>query len=205
MINPVATNPAALDQMRHSVQQWVTLSEPQWQMLAAIFNPKTLEARQHLFYPGSKAFELVFVCQGLLRFYYLDEAGKESNKAFIAENTFAGPLAAAALDLPVIYGVEALEATTLLAADFTKFVALFDQDPVFDRLGRKLTELLLIRKELRTRSLLQQSAKERYADFKEQNPSLMERVPQYHIASYLGVTEVSLSRLKRELTPYQHA
>lgn len=77
------------------------------------------------------------------------------------------------------------------------FVALFEQHPIFDRLGRKLAEWLLIRKELRARSLLQQQAKERYLDFEEQYPDLVKRVPQYHIASYLGITEVSLSRLKR--------
>ena len=57
----------------------------------------------------------------------------------------------------------------------------------------------LIRKELRTWSLQQQRAAERYRDFLDQYPDLAQRVPQYHIASYLGVTEVSLSRLKRSL------
>lgn len=51
-----------------------------------------------------------------MRFYYLAEDGAETNKAFIAENTFAGPLAAAVLKLPVIYGIQALEPTSLLVA-----------------------------------------------------------------------------------------
>ena len=51
------------------------------------------------------------------------------------------------------------------------------------------------------RSLLQQKAKERYLDFAKQNPDLVRRVPQYHIASYLGITEVSLSRLRRTIAP----
>ncbi|WP_414588554.1 Crp/Fnr family transcriptional regulator [Scytonema sp. PCC 10023] len=127
----------------------------------------------------------------------MTDDGMESNKAFIAENTFAGSLAAYNLDLPIVYGVQALEPTMLLTASFSDFVALFDQHPIFDRLGRKLAEWLLIRKELRARSLLQQQATERYLDFVKQYPDLVKRVPQYHIASYLGITEVSLSRLKR--------
>lgn len=143
--------------------------------------------------------ELMFVCSGLLRFYYLAEDGTESNKAFAAENDFAGPLAASYLDLPVIYGIQTLEPTTMLVANYYDFVALFDEHPVFDRLGRRLAEWFLVRKELRTRSLLQHQAKDRYLTFKERFPQITERVPQYHIASYLGITEVTLSRLKRSL------
>lgn len=190
--------PQAFEQMRVALSTWVELTELQWQTLAAIFRVRKVEARQHLLQPGSKEHELLFVYQGLLRFYYPAEDGSESNKAFVAENAFAGALAASALNLPVIYGVEALEDTTLLAAKIDDFTTLFDEHPVFDRLGRKLTELLLVRKELRTRSFLQQDATARYLDFIKEHPDLVRRVPQYHVASYLGVTEVSLSRLKKE-------
>ena len=191
--------PAEFERMRDALKGWVSLSELQWQTLAAIFRVKQVEAHRHLFYPGSNEHELLFVYRGLLRFYYPAEDGSESNKAFVAENAFAGALAASALKLPVIYGVEALEDTTLLAAKLIDVTALYDEHPVFDRLGRKLTELLLTRKELRARSFLQQNARARYLDFLKEHPDLITRVPQYHIASYLGVTEVSLSRLKKEV------
>ncbi len=186
-------------QLRVAVAQWVDLSEAQWHQLAAIFKVRTIPPSTTLLHPGDRVYEILFVCDGLLRFYYADTEGTESNKAFIAEDMFAGPLAASALDLPVLYGVQALEKTTLLAARYTDFVALFETHPVFDRLGRKLAEWLLIRKEVRQRSLLQQNATERYLSFIEAHPTLVQRVPQYHIASYLGITEVSLSRLRRAL------
>jgi len=184
-------------QLRNAVDQWVELTDQQWKQFAAIFTEKTVDPQELILLPGDYVHELLFVCSGLLRFYYLSEDGTESNKAFIAENTFAGPLAASALKMPVIYGIEALEPTTLLVASYADFVNLFDQHPIFDRLGRRLAEWLLIHKELRTRNLLQYQAKDRYVAFKHQFPELVERVPQYHIASYLGITEVSLSRLKR--------
>lgn len=182
--------------MRSFLRGWVTLEEPEWQQLAAIFRARTVPAQTHLLLPGSSVHELLFVCSGLLRFYYVGEDGAESNKAFIAEDAFAGPLAAAALRLPVTYGVQALEPTTVLAAPVASFTALFDVHPVFDRLGRKLSEALLIHKELRTRSLLQQNATERYLHFLRHHADLAERLPQYHIASYLGITDVSLSRIR---------
>jgi CRP-like cAMP-binding protein len=186
-------------QLRIAINQWAKLTDKQWDMFAAVFDERTVNEQEHILLPGDYVYELLFVCSGLLRFYYLSEDGTESNKAFIAENTFAGPLAASVLKMPVIYGIQALEPTTLLVANYSDFVALFDEHSIFDRLGRKLAEWLLVRKELRTRNLLQYQAKGRYLAFRQQFPELGERVPQYHIASYLGITEVSLSRLKRDL------
>lgn len=67
-----------------------------------------------------------------------------------------------------------------------------------ERLGRKIIESILVSKINREHSFLQQSAKMRYIDFQEQHPFLNKRIPQYHIASYLGITEASLSRLINE-------
>lgn len=191
--------PKEFAQMQRAVGAWVTPTERQWEGLSGIFRVEKVEAGEYLLQPGDNQHELLFVCEGLLRFYYPAEDGTESNKAFVAENAFAGALAASALNLPVIYGVEALEPSTLLVTSIAEFTELYDEHPVFDRLGRKLTELLLMRKELRTRSFMQQSAKERYVEFCSKHPDLLARVPQYHVASYLGVTEVSLSRVKREV------
>jgi CRP-like cAMP-binding protein len=181
--------------MQNKLDNWVKLSPENWHKFIAIFRQKTFTPRETILLPGENKHELFFVCEGLLRFYYLDENGIESNKAFICENMFAGPLAAFALELPVVYGINALETTTVFVAPYQDFVNLFEIDPAFDRIGRKLAEWLLMRKELRMRSLLQKKAKDRYLEFVKQHPQFVQRVPQYHIASYLGITEVSLSRL----------
>lgn len=186
-------------QIRDAVAQWVTLSDAQFERFLGIFEEREVPLHASLLLPGDRVHELIFVASGLLRFYYLDEEGGESNKAFVAENEFAGPLASAALDLPVIYGIQALEPSTVLVARYAHFASLFEQDPLYDRLGRKFAELLLVRKELRMRSMLQKKAAERYVEFRDQYPGLIQRVPQYHIASYLGITEVSLSRLRRAM------
>lgn len=199
----MAHNTDQLSQLRKTISQWVNLSHSQWGVFSALFQSRTVERNAFLLLPGDKVYELLFVTQGLLRFYYGSAEGQyegaESNKAFIAENTFAGPLAASMLDLPVVYGVQALEDTSMLVADYSAFVGLFEEHPVFDRLGRKFAEQLLMRKELRMRSMLQKNAGDRYRDFLEQYPDLIQRIPQYHIASYLGITEVSLSRLRRQM------
>jgi CRP-like cAMP-binding protein len=139
----------------------------------------------------------------MLRAYYLDDDGTEANKTFIADRQFAGPLPAAALGQPVVCGIQALEPTTLLVAQYADFAALLAEHPAFGQFQHKLTTWLLNRKEMRTRSLLLGGARERYLDFVERYPQLVGRVPQYHIASYLGITEVHMSRLRRTLA-HQH-
>ncbi len=198
MSNPVERS--IFNQLRSQFSIWAPLQDDEWQLLSAIFSLRHAQAKSAVSHPGDEAKDLIFVGQGLLRFYYLSETGKETNKAFVAENEFAGPLASAQLGLPLYFGIEALEDTLMLVASFDKFTALYDHSPTFERLGRKLAELLLIRKELRMRSMLEQTAKERYLEFIEKQPTLADRVPQYHLATYLGITEVSLSRLKREIS-----
>lgn len=182
-----------------AARRWASLDDAQAQALADAFSTRTVEARTPFVLPGSTDHAVLFVAEGLLRFYYPSDDGRESNKAFVAEDEFAGALAAAALGLPLLYGIEALEPTVVLLAPYARFAALMDADPAFERLGRKLAERILARKELRTRSLLLQSARDRYIDFVEQHPDLVQRVPLYHIASLLGVTDAHLSRVRRDL------
>ena len=187
---------SAYAQLRTTAARWSSLDEEQWARFAHLFSLRTLDRREHYALPGDSAHDVLFVAEGLLRFYYPGAEGKESNKAFVGAGEFAGALAAANLGMPLLYGVEALEPTRLLTAPYADFATLMDGDAAFERLGRKLAELILTRKEARTRSMLLRNASERYADFVAASPDLAQRVPQYHIASYLGITEVHLSRIR---------
>jgi CRP-like cAMP-binding protein len=194
------TNIVALrHQMRTALVPWVQFAEPEWARFTSLFHIRIVQDREHILLPGASVDDLVFVCDGLLRAYYLSDNGAESNKAFIAEHEFAGPLPATAVDASVMCGIQALEATTLLVARYTDFVTLLELHPAFGQFQRQLTAWLLSRKEVRMRSLLQGDARKLYLDFVERYPDLARRVPQYHIASYLGITEVHLSRLRRTL------
>ena len=192
-------SPDAARALTEAARAWADLSDPQAAALAAAFDERTVAAREPVALPGATAHEILFVVEGLLRFYYPADDGRESNKAFVAEGEFAGALAAAGLGVPLLYGIEALEPTRYLAIPYARFAALMDAEPAFERLGRKLAEHILMRKERRARSLLLEGAAERYAAFEAERPDLLQRVPLYHVASYIGVTEVSLSRIRGRL------
>lgn len=192
-----AAPPDARDHLVRAAAGLAGLTGAEGRRLAAAFGARTYGAREPVALPGGAVHDVLFVHAGLLRFYYPSDGGKESNKAFAAEGEFAGALGAAALDLPPLYGVEALEPSVVLAAPCAALAELMDRDRALDRFGRRLAETILARKERRTRALMQQSAAERYADFVRSRPDLVQRVPQYEVASYLGVTDVHLSRVRR--------
>ena len=196
---PPADPETTADVLRRAVAPWAALTDDEARELGAAFSARDVAAGAHVALPGTDRHEVLYVVAGLLRFYYPGADGAESNKAFLAEGEFGGPLAAAALGLPILYGVEALEPTRLLVAPHAAFAALVERGGAFERVGRKLTERLLVRKELHTRSLLQDDARTRYLAFVRDHPALAARVPLYHVASYLGVTGVHLSRVRRAI------
>ncbi len=175
------------------------IEQEEFMMLLKLFELRTYKNKSHIIDPTEEKSSVFFILSGLIRYYYLAEDGKEWNKAFISEDMMCTSFSKDFLGLVSPYGIQAIEETTILIAEFSKFQLLYEKSPRIERLGRKLIERILISKMKRERSFLQDSAKTRYVDFSKNNPKLFQRIPQYHLASYLGITEASLSRISNEL------
>lgn len=191
---------ALIEKMRPRVRELAELSSEAWNDFIDIFAPVELEKRQHLFLPGQgNSSSLYYVCSGLLRFYFISEDGKEWSKGFVPEDTLTASFSEDFLGYPSPYGIQVLENSILLRARFSDYRTLCDKHRSIERFGRRFIEQILAMKLTRERSFLQFDATSRYLDFVEQNPGLVERIPQYHLASYLGVSEVGLSRIRGQL------
>lgn len=192
-------------QMRETLSQWAHFQDAEWEMLKSLFRARRIGKSEYALKPGQRPTEIMFICSGLLRYFYAGEgypegkAGKEANKLFLTEGLFTSPIAGCALSLDPRCGIQALEPAIVLVADAVAFNALYDRHPIFDRLGRKLGEWWLWQKESRARDFQTLGARARYLSFTRLHGDLAQRVPQYHIASYLGITDVSLSRIRRTL------
>jgi len=174
------------------------LSLDEFSLLLKLFRLKTYKNKEHIISPDEDNSSVFFIVSGLVRYYYLTSDGKEWNRAFLSERMMSTSFSQ---DMGKIdpYGIQALEDTTVLIADFSDFELLFDESQMVERLHRKLVESILIKKMNRERSFLQSSAKLRYMDFVKQYSNISQRVTQYHLASYLGITEASLSRIISEI------
>lgn len=173
------------------------MPDPAWERFTSIFQPRSFDRSQHVLLPGSRQHRLFFVAEGLLRVYTVANSGRESNKGFMMEGVMAGPVAACMLDLPSLYGIETVEPSLLLLARYEDLFGLYEEDRLFDRLGRRYMEWLVVQKELRERISFHDTVRERYEAFLEYYPALARRLPQNQIASLLGTTPETLSRARK--------
>lgn len=148
---------------------------------------------------GDIANSVFFICSGLVRFYYISEEGKEYNKSFSHENQFAGAVQYAAQPEPCRFYIQALEPTHTLAISLEGLNTLYQESLAWANLGRLHMESLAVRKTSREAGFLLDSAEQRYKTFLAQEPGLVQRLPLYQIASYLGITDVALSRIRKRI------
>ena len=151
---------------------------------------------EHLFRQGDTAQALYFVTAGLLRYYYLAD-GVEHTGQFFNEGMFVADVAALTTGSPGLQNIDALEAAEVLVIPRAALFAAYDADQAYERFGRRIMEEVVAGSQRRSASLLMLSPEERYERFLAARPQVARRVPQYTIASYLGITPEALSRIRR--------
>jgi len=149
-----------------------------------------------LFGAGDQLEELYFVMSGLIRFYYLTRNGKEFNKSFVSAGSAVTCLSSFLEGRPYRFFTQTLADSVLVALPMDQIRALRTSDPVWERLTCGFITRLALQKERREASFLLDSAAERYEAFLSDFAAIAGLVPQYHIASYLGITPVALSRIR---------
>ena len=144
---------------------------------------------------GERWTEAMVIQQGIFRLYYLDANGKESNKGFFHEGQILAPMARVALEEPSLFYVEALTDVDAFQCDYQALADGLGR-MAYRELAYRLMADLLDEKICREVMFLQLDATGRYEAFVRDFPVLHERVPLHHLASYLGMTDVTLSRIR---------
>lgn len=138
-----------------------------------------------------------YLAEGFLRFFYVSEDGRESNKAFPMPGEIVVPLTGLRTGRPSAFAITAATEAITIKLPLKLIPELYERHPAWERIGRVLAEEMAMRKEEREREFLQDSAVTRYQRFAERYPGLVGAVPQRQIASFIGVTEQALSRILR--------
>jgi len=146
---------------------------------------------------GDTAHPLYFVHSGAIRYMLIvPGSGDEVTKDFSFAPTFAASFGSAVSGQPARVGIAAMTDCVVSSWPLQRLTALYDIDAEWQKLGRKLAEWLYVRKEDREIAFLTQTPEQRYATLTLKFPEMIALVPQRHLASYLGITPESLSRLK---------
>jgi len=147
---------------------------------------------------GEKPKSFAYVFSGLFRYYYIDKNGNDFTKGFFFENSFITSYSALIQNRESYFSIEALEDSEIIEIDYEKWKTLFNQELVWYKFLLTLIEKGYCVKESREREFLLFDAEERYRSFLQTFPDQQKRIKQHFIASYLGITPVALSRIRKK-------
>lgn len=157
-----------------------------------------IKKNQHFITVGEQPDKVAFIAEGLFRVYYLSDSGKENCLVFRDSGRFLSAYNSLLDNTVSKYSFQALEDSVLLYITLKDYAELLKGDECWQRVVSKYFQILFIEKEEREVGFLSADAKSRYRIFVTKYPELSERVSQYHIASYLGITPEALSRIRSQ-------
>jgi CRP-like cAMP-binding protein len=183
----------------NKVNEKVNLTEEEQEICKSFLVSKKLRKKQYLLQEGDVAKYSAFVEKGALRSYTIDDKGSEHIIQFAIEGWWISDIYSFLTGEPSTYNIEALEDCELLMLTKTSQEELVEKVPKFERYLRILMQGAYIALQRRIAGTLAHTAEEKYHGLTRAYPDIIQRVPQHMIASYLGVTPETLSRIRKQM------
>lgn len=177
----------------------INLDDDEIARVTAVLAEMNVKKNRPLLRAGEICRNIYFVEEGCLRMYHTDNAGYDHTILFAPENWWAVDIASFSHRKPAFYSLMALEDTRLFYLSYPVLEELYKSAPKFERFFRILTQNGFNMYQERITSALSLTAEERYAMFRKLYPGLETRIAQKHIASYIGITPVFLSKLRHRV------
>jgi CRP-like cAMP-binding protein len=180
---------------RHATSPLTTEEEA---IIVATFQPKKLRKKQYFLQEGNVCKYAGFIVKGAMRQYSVDDKGVEHIVQLYIEDWWAGDRESAIMLTPSKYNIEAWEDTELLIVTRADMMELMEKIPAIGQMTRVMDERSYIASQRRLNSSISNTAENRYKEFADNYPQFIQRFPQHHIASYLGITKETLSRIRKQ-------
>jgi len=188
------------EQLLKTVQQKVTLTSDEAELLKQFFTLKKVRKRQYMLNEGEVCKYNLFVAKGLLRSFGVEENGYEQVVQFAVEGWWISDLNSFFSGDVAVYNIEALEDCELLLLTRQSMDEMLEKLPKMERYFRLLMQNHIVALRQRIIASQRHSAEERYIRLIEGFPTILARVPQQYIASYLGMTPETLSRVRKQIS-----
>lgn len=176
------------------------VSDQEFEMIQAAFKPKKLRKRQYLLQKGDVCKYLSFVCKGAMRQYSVDDKGVEHIVRFGIERWWMADYESFTTNTPCNYDIDTIEDTELLQISSEHLDKLKSKVPAVDAMISKMNQRSYVSHQKRIHSSISQTAEERFTDLMNTYPEFLQRFPQNMIASYLGISPETLSRIRKQMT-----
>lgn len=187
------------DALLNNLRRQISLSEEEADLLCSKLEVRKLKKRQWLITPGDYCKSEHYINKGCFRAYCIDENGAEHITKLSVEDWWITDIEAFLTGNPAKLYVEALEDSEVIVFRKNVLEELYEDIPQLNKYFRLLYQLALANNLQRLYKTISHTAEEHYLQFLQQFPSLEQRVPQYMIASYLGITPEFLSKIRRRL------
>ena len=173
------------------------LNSEQEKLVVAAFEPKKLRKKQYFLQEGEVCKNAGFIIEGAMRQYLVDDKGVEHIVHLYVEDYWATDRESSLMLTPSRYNIDAWEDTQLLFISRADILDLMGKIPALGEMFRKMDDRNAIANTRRLSSTIGNTAEKRYEEFAENHPQFNHRFPQHLIASYLGITKETLSRIRK--------
>ncbi len=187
------------EKVLHSINPIVLLNKDEITTLCNVLSLLPLKRDEYLLAEGQGCDFIGFVNTGVLIYFKTKESGDEVTTDFAFEGDWVNINLSRLANVPSTLSIRAIEECEVVMLKQKDLNDLYQRIPKLERLGRILTEQAYINIVDQTVELQIHSAKERYENLLKRHPKLLQKVPLYHIANYLGIAPKSLSRIRKEL------
>lgn len=179
------------------IKQMINISDEELNEFLNRVSPKTLKRQEIISRPGYIPHDIFFIVSGMIRVTITDKSGVEHTIHFALENQFIADYSSFMLKQPSLYSLQAIEETKVIVLPRSAIEWGYENLEEGQKLGRLIAEFYFIYQDDRIKNMYARTPKERYDNISDIFPNIHNRVPQHMIASYLGITPVHLSRLKK--------
>lgn len=174
-------------------------TEEELAVLRSQLTIKEFSKKDFFFKSGEIQKRMGYVCQGLLRRYYINDKGNRITTGFVKENEYATDYPAFIRQKPTKYFMECLEPSIIIQLSYEDIQEGYKKFKNNEKYGRLIAEKVLTVQTDRVESFLFENAEERYLNFIRQNPDIINRISLTHLSSYLGIERQSLSRIRSKI------
>ena len=175
-----------------------TIKPDAMEELIGCFRPFKLSKNEYFAREGAFCDQVGFLYKGIIRAYFVNEGGKEYNKQFFMAPSIIGAYSSILTKQANKIAQQALTDCELLVASYADIESLYQKHHSLEHLGRKIAEFYFLEKEQKELEMGLLDADKRYEILQDRFPGLESTIPQYHIASYLGISATQLSRIRRK-------
>jgi CRP-like cAMP-binding protein len=174
------------------------LSNEEMEVIKNAFIYKRLRRKQYLLQEGDVCKYYAFIVNGAMRQYSIDDKGAEHIIQLAVENFWIGDRESYLMLTPTIYNIDAWEDCELLLITRAELLELYNRVPAMTIMTRHMDDRNSFATQRRLNATISYSAEKRYLDFTNSHPEFLQRFPQHLIASYLGITKETLSRIRKQ-------